>query len=173
MDYKSLSKNLSKVTDSTKTVTRKTVLNRVSDAAAQRRAAARKQAIFDSFKQKIKDEMEATESTDEVVEVAINALNEGVEPADVIQATVEILGDVIDQIKEDDKEIEKEEKEEDEDETKLEDARRRKLVEDAKARIAARRRSQMVADAKARMEARRRAVADAKTRMVARRSVRK
>ena len=150
MDYKSLSKNLSKVTDSAKD-SRKTVMNRVSDAAAQRRAAARKRAILDSVKKRIKDEMEKTETTDEVVEVALNALDEGTEPAAVVQATVEILGGVIDQLEEGSEEP-------------VEDARKRKLVADAKARIAARRRQQAVADAKARIAARRQKTVDSKTR---------
>lgn len=66
------------------------------------KVTAAKRRLTDSFKKlkrRIKDDLEGTESTEEVIDVVQNYLAEA--PADeVLQATVEVLGEVVDKLEE-------------------------------------------------------------------------
>lgn len=96
-------------------------LNRIGDSArptrtpmrgvAQKRAVATQARMQDSraksyfaLRKRIKDELEETESTEDAIEAAVNVMQEeAVEnPADVIAAVVEVLGDVMDTLPEGD-----------------------------------------------------------------------
>lgn len=158
-------------------------LNRIGDSArptrtpmrgvAQRRAVATQARMQDSraksyfaLRKRIKDELEETESTEDAIEAAVNVMQEeAVEnPADVIAAVVEVLGDVMDTLPEGDGEAAEEggaddyaDEYEDEvsDSLRKRQVIRRNTVADARKRVALRKRS-AVADSRKRAELRKR-----------------
>ena len=67
---------------------------RVADSS---RSDLAKKRLRDSAKRKIKDELEATETTEQAIEVAVNAL-EDQEPEVVIEAVIETLGGIIEEL---------------------------------------------------------------------------
>lgn len=173
-------------------------LNRIGDSArptrtpmrgvAQRRAVATQARMQDSraksyfaLRKRIKDELEETESTEDAIEAAVNVMQEeAVEnPADVIAAVVEVLGDVMDTLPEGDGEAAEEGGADDyadeyEDEVSdslrkrqvirrntVADARKRSAVADSRKRAELRKR---VLDALARKRAAQKRIRDARER---------
>lgn len=160
-------------------------LNRIGDSArptrtpmrgvAQRRAVATQARMQDSraksyfaLRKRIKDELEETESTEDAIEAAVNVMQEeAVEnPADVIAAVVEVLGDVMDTLPEGDGEAaeggDDDYADEDfggdeevSDSLRKRQVVRRRSVADARKRVALRKRS-AVADSRKRAELRKR-----------------
>ena len=78
-------------------------LSKVSDSAVKKPTGSR---VCDSVKrhkemyQRVKDALEDTESTEEAVDSLVDICAEGADPVEVLQATTEFFGALVDRLEE-------------------------------------------------------------------------